>query len=102
MATITITDLQTNRALDYRAMSAIKGAGGAPWVFAFRPFVPASQRVVPMVFNQINLMADQLILQVQNISVENSAPNAQIDINAGQNALGFSLAALLPPLPPLP
>ena len=56
MATTTINDLPMSRALDHKAMSSIKGAGGAPWVFgAFRPFVPESARFAPIVnFFQTN------------------------------------------------
>jgi len=56
MATTTINDLPKSRALDYKAMSSIKGAGGAPWVFgAFQPFVPDSDRLLPIVnFYQTN------------------------------------------------
>ena len=100
MATTTITDLPLNRALDYKARAAIKG-GGAAWVFgAFRPFLPESARVAPIVFNQINLIAEQLTLQFQNINVENSAPNSNINVNAGQDALTFNLAPII--LPSLP
>jgi hypothetical protein len=30
MATLTINDLPSSRALDYQAMSSVRGAGGAP------------------------------------------------------------------------
>jgi hypothetical protein len=93
MATATINDLQMSRALDYKAMSAIKGAGGAPWVFgAFQAFVPESARFVPIVnFYQTNntFIADQLNVQFQTIDVHNSAPNAVISLVAGQNAMNF-------------
>ena len=60
-----------SRALDYQAMSSIKGAGGAPWVFgAFQPFVPESDRFAPIVnFFQTNniFVADQLNVQFQTI-----------------------------------
>src|SRR4051794_10609007 len=43
MATITINDLHKNRALDHKAMAAIKGAIGAPWVYGWiRAFVQQS------------------------------------------------------------
>ncbi|MEO5696693.1 MAG: hypothetical protein ABIQ60_06095, partial [Burkholderiaceae bacterium] len=87
----------TSRALDHHAMSRIRGAGGAPWVFgAFRAFVPESDRVAPIVnFYQTNFIADQLNLQLQNITIENSAANATINVVAGQAAMNFSL---VPPL----
>lgn len=92
MATTTINDLPLSRALDYQAMSAIQGAGGAPWVFgAFRAFLPESARIAPIVnFYQTNFIAEQLNVQFQDISVENSAPNASISVVAGQNALNFN------------
>ena len=95
MATLTINDLRMSRALDYRAMSSVKGAGGAPWVFgAFQPFVPESSRFLPIVnFYQTNntFVADQLTVQFQNIEIDNSASNASISINAGQNAINLKV-----------
>jgi len=99
MVTTTITDLPTSRALDYKALSSIKGGGGAPWVFgAFRPFTPASAPIVPVVnyYEINNYIADNLTLQFQNINVLNSAANSTINVNAGQNALTLNLT---PPLP---
>ena len=95
MATLTIKDLRMSRALDYQAMSSIKGAGGAPWVFgAFRPFVPEIPHIVPIVnFYQTNniFVADQLNVQLQKIDVNNSATNAVISVNAGQHAANLSI-----------
>ena len=95
MATTTITDLPTSRALDYKAMSSIKGAGGAPWVFgAFRAFVPESARLAPIVnFFQTNnfFVADQLNVQFQTIDIENSASNAVISVVAGQDGTNFKI-----------
>jgi len=95
MATTTIVDLRMSRALDYQAMSSIKGAGGAPWVFgAFQPFLPESARFLPIVnFYQTNntFVADQLTVQFQNIDVSNSAANATINVSAGQNAINLKL-----------
>ena len=97
MAKTTIHDLQMSRALDYKAMSAVRGGGGAPWVFAFRPFVRASAQIAPIIYNQItNFIAENLTLQFQNINVENTGDNSQVNVNAGQNALTFDLTALLP------
>jgi len=97
MATTTIHDLQVSRALDYKAMSAVRGGGGAPWVFAFRPFVRASAQIAPIIYNQItNFIAENLTLQFQNINVENTGDNSQVNVNAGQNALTFDLTTLLP------
>lgn len=95
MAITTINDLRMSRALDYKAMSSIKGAGGAPWVFgAFQPFLPESARFLPIVnFYQTNntFVADQLTVQFQNIDVNNSAANATINVAAGQNAINLKL-----------
>ncbi|HSW17292.1 MAG TPA: hypothetical protein VLJ86_08710 [Ramlibacter sp.] len=98
MSAMTITDLPMSRALDFKAMSAIKGAGGAPWVFgAFRAFLPDSARIAPIVnFYQTNFIADQLNVQLQSIHVENSGANAVINVNAVQNAMNFNFGASTP------
>jgi hypothetical protein len=95
MAITTINDLRMSRALDYKAMSSIQGAGGAPWVFgAFQPFLPESARFLPIVnFYQTNntFVADQLTVQFQNIDIDNSAANASINVTAGQNAINLKV-----------
>ena len=99
MATMTITDLPSSRALDYKAMSAIRGAGlSGEWcLFAFSPFVPESDRVRPVVnFFQTNYIADQLNVLTQNIDIKNSAPGASINVATGQNALNFIHADATP------
>lgn len=98
MTTATIHDLPMSRALDYKAMSSIRGAGGAPWVFgAFRAFLPESARIAPIVnFYQTNFIADQLNVQFQTIDVDNSAANAVINVNAGQNAMNFNFGSASP------
>ena len=98
MTTTTLSDLPMSRAFDYKAMSSIRGAGGAPWVFgAFRAFLPESARFAPIVnFYQTNFIADQLNVQFQTIDVENSAPNAVINVVAGQNALNFNFGSPSP------
>jgi hypothetical protein len=88
---LTITDLPSNRALDYKAMSAIRGAGAGDWVlYAFAPYKPA---VTPLInFYQINTyIADNLTLQTQNINV-NSGAGASVQVDALQNALTANLA----------
>lgn len=94
MSTLTLTDLPMSRALDFKAMSSIKGAAGAPWVFgAFRAFQPESARIAPIInFYQTNFFAEQLNVQFQTIEVANSAANAVINVNAGQNAANFNFA----------
>lgn len=81
MATITIKDLRTNRVLDRKAMSFIRG-GGAPWVYGWiRPFIEQSPSVVPVInFYQINNYADQMINQVQLVDINNSAANSNINV----------------------
>ena len=99
MATTTIQDLPLSRALDYKAMAAVRGGGGAPWVFAFRPLVRAAG-IAPIIYNQItNFIAENLTLQFQNINVENSGANSNINVNAGQDALTINLPPLLPAQP---
>jgi len=65
MTTITITDLPDSRALDYRAMSAIRGAAGAgDWcLYAFTPYQSAP---TPGAIYNPNYFADQTNPQVQN------------------------------------
>ena len=94
MATLTITDLPGSRALDYKAMAAIRGAGAGDWVlFAFLPFSPAFAPIPPIVnFYQTNYIADNLTVQTENIDVRNSAPGASINVSAGQNALTVNVA----------
>jgi hypothetical protein len=83
MALIKIKDLRIDRALDREAMAAIRG-GGAPWVFGWiRPYVAATQSFGSVInFFQINnnYFADQLINQVQNVEINNSASNANINV----------------------
>jgi hypothetical protein len=95
MSTMTISDLPMSRALDFKAMSSIKGAGGAPWVFgAFRAFLPDSARIAPIInLYQTNFIADQLNVQFQTIDVQNSAANAVINVDAGQSAMNFNFVA---------
>ena len=83
MAAITISDLNTACTLDRKAMSFIKGAGGAPWVYGIAvPFreTPAFGPVVN--FYQINnsFYANQMINQYQTIDVNNSGANSNISV----------------------
>jgi hypothetical protein len=80
---ITITDLPVSRALDFRAMSSLRGGGGAPWVFSVaRPFSPPASGVMAAVnYYQINnnyTFIDQLINQTTVIDIANSGDNANI------------------------
>jgi hypothetical protein len=92
MAVITIKDLHTNSALDWKAMASIRGAGGAPWVYGWaRPFIEKAQNFgsgAPINLFQTNnfYIADQMNNQISVIDVNNSASNATINVNATQNA----------------
>jgi hypothetical protein len=115
MATTKITDLPGSRALDYRALSAIRGGlGDGNWVVgAFSPFVAAAAggSILPIVNfyqliniseitnnitnvtnNATNYIASNMTLQNQNINVQNSAANATIAVGAIQNALTMNLS----------
>jgi hypothetical protein len=98
MATMTITDLPGSRALDYKAMSAIRGAGPGDWVlYAFLPYSPPVASILPMVnFYQTNYIADNLTVQTENINVKNSAPGASINVGAVQNALTVNVVPVSP------
>jgi hypothetical protein len=90
MATMIISDLPSSRALDYKAMSAIRGAGSGDWVlYAFQPYQNPAASNLPIInfYQTNNYIADNLTLQTQNINVNNSAPSASINVGAGQNAL---------------
>jgi hypothetical protein len=89
MAAITLNDLPMNTALDRKAMSLVRGAGGAPWVTgAFRPFVPAVPSVGSVAnffqiennFYQIDnsVHVDKMINQFQTILINNSGNNSPI------------------------
>lgn len=82
MASITIKDLHTNRALDRKTMSFIKGGGGASWVFGWiRPHTEFSPSFGPVInFYQINNFADQMINQIQVVDIDNSAANSNINV----------------------
>jgi hypothetical protein len=87
---LSIVDLPRSRALDYKAMAVIRGAGttGDWCLFAFQPFIPQSDRIVPTVnFYQTNYFADQLNLTNTNIDVHNSG--GAVNINTVQNALNI-------------
>jgi hypothetical protein len=95
MAILTISDLPSSRALDYRAMSAIRGAGAGDWVlYAFLPYRPSAASILPVInfYQTNNYIADNLTVQTENIDVNNSAAGASINVGANQNALTVSVA----------
>jgi hypothetical protein len=97
MAALTIKDLHKNLVLDRKAMSVVRGGGGAAWIFgAFRPYVAAASGGMPG--SSINLfqtnnfsetnnlyqtntffVADQMNNQVVSVDVRNSAANSVIN-----------------------
>ena len=82
MGAITINDLPTNRDLDRKAMSSIRGAG-APWVYGWmRPFAPVSSDFGPAVnFYQVNnsFYVEKMINQSQTLNINNSGANSNIN-----------------------
>ena len=92
MASITIRDLPASTPLDRNAMSAIRGAG-APWVFGWiRPFVVQSPSQLPVInFYQINNFADQMIIQFQTVSVNNSGANATLNVTVDESSVNNAL-----------
>jgi len=89
MATITINDLPTSKTLDRNAMSTIRGAGGAPWVFGWiRPFIESSPSQFPVInFYQINNYADQMINQYQVVSVNNTGNGATLSLTVDEDSV---------------
>ena len=89
MATITVKDLPVSMSLDRKAMSALHGGGGAPWVFGWiQPYVDAMPGPVPVInFYQINNYADQMINQYQMVSVNNSGANANVNVGVDERSL---------------
>jgi hypothetical protein len=87
MATMTIIDLPSSRALDYKALSAIRGSGAGDWVMsAFVPYTAPVAAIAPIVnFYQTNYIANNMTLETENINVNNSASNALIAVGATQN-----------------
>jgi hypothetical protein len=102
MATVTITDLPSSRALDYQAMAAIRGAGAGDWVlYAFLPYTTPVAPIPPIFnFYQTNYIADNLTVQNEDIDVRNSAPGASINVGAVQNALTVSVGPVSLPAHP--
>jgi hypothetical protein len=84
MASIAIHDLSHNLALDRKAMTAIRGGDGAPWVFGWiQPYVRSSPSIGPVVNLydvQNNFYAGQMINQFQTVDVHNSGANSRINV----------------------
>ncbi len=80
---ITITDLPVSRVLDFRAMSSLRGGGGAPWVFGVaRPFTEPAPSVLPTAnYYQITnnyTFIDQMVNQITVLEIANAGDNANI------------------------
>lgn len=93
MANITITDLPASHELDRKAMSCIRGADGAGWVFGWiTPFIEASPNRFPVInFYQINNFADQMINQFQMVSVTNSGANSTLNVKVDEGSVNNRL-----------
>jgi hypothetical protein len=96
MSSLLIRNLARDATLDARAMTAIRGGGGAPWVFGWiRPYVPATPTdtgfggVVNVYEISNNYFAQQMNNQFQSIDVNNSAPNASINLAADQRSINI-------------
>jgi hypothetical protein len=92
MATLTITDLPTNHALDRQAMAAVRGGSGG-WMFGWiRAHVERSASAIAPVINfyQTNnfYTAAQMNNQIAEIDVKNSGNNAII--NVAPNQIGIN------------
>ena len=93
MATMTITDLPTSHVLDRNAMSCIRGASGANWLFGWiAPFMESTPSRFPVVnIYQINNFADQMINQYQMVSVINSAANSTLNVKVAESSVNQRL-----------
>jgi hypothetical protein len=93
MATMTVIDLPANHELDRKAMSRIRGAAGANWLFGWiLPFTEASPSRFPVVnIYQINNFADQMINQYQMVSVINSAANSTLNVKVDESSVNNRL-----------
>jgi hypothetical protein len=87
MTTIIIADLPDSRALDYRAMSAFKGASGAgDWcLYAFSPYRASAP---PGAIYGTNYLAGQMNFAVQNFDIKDSGSGAT-GLNTSRNALNL-------------
>jgi hypothetical protein len=93
MATISVNDLPSSQVLDRKAMTAIRGGAGAPWVFGWiQPYLDGGSGQVPVInFYQINNFADQMINQFQTVSVNNTGANATLNVSVDESSLNKAL-----------
>lgn len=96
MPAIAINDLPVSSALDRAAMNAIKGGGGAPWVYGWiQPFSSARGGALPVInFYQINntFNADQVVNQFQVVQVQNTGANSNVNVGANEKGTNFGIA----------
>jgi hypothetical protein len=85
MSCLTINDLSLNLALDRKAMAAIRGGGGAPWVYGWiQPYVPQTPSIGPVVnLYEVsnNFYANQMINQFQSVDVRNFGANSNLNVS---------------------
>jgi hypothetical protein len=85
MASITVSDLSVNLALDRKAMAAIRGGGGAPWVYGWiQPYVRETPSIGPVVnLYEVsnNFYVNQMINQFQSVDVRNTGANSNITVS---------------------
>lgn len=85
MSCIKLNDLSLNLALDRKAMAAIRGGGGAPWVYGWiQPYVPDTPSIGPVVnLYEVsnNFYANQMINQFQSVDVRNTGANSNISVS---------------------
>jgi hypothetical protein len=83
MAMITITDLPMSRALDVHAMMSLRGASGAPWVFA-----PPVSSIMPAMnyYNVTNnfTFIDKMVNQFSTLDIDSgdNSPVTAVVINS--------------------
>jgi hypothetical protein len=98
MTSLAITDLHLQHDIDHKAMSFIRGAGGAPWVFGWaQPYEPPQPPGFGSIINlyQTNntFYANQVINQYQMLDVTNTAANANVTVTGvGQKGGNNGLA----------
>ncbi|MFL9895549.1 hypothetical protein P0D71_21690 [Paraburkholderia sp. RL17-383-BIF-A] len=85
MSSITVNDLSLNLALDRKAMTAIRGGGGAPWVYGWiQPYVRSTPSIGPVVnlYDVTNnFYANQMINTFQSVDVRNTGANSNISVS---------------------
>ena len=98
MASITVNDLSLNVALDRKAMAAICGGDGAPWLYGWiQPYVrdtPSFGPVVNLYEITNNFYANQMINQFQSVDVRNTGANSNISVSPDARSRNDTVQAL--------